>query len=522
LSSVSIWKPVFDRIVQASHETENEIIGFLLGRLENNTLVIDDSITGEFSSEPHRVALLPSALAQIADKLISGRVKGNIVGWYHSHTEGGVFFSQTDIETQEALQQFSSLVTGIVVDANTGEVGYFRIDPQTKKPFRMREEMVSVRTEPFEASPLDPTPRAPTRATPTIEVRQEQQLLAPKPPEIRPQPRKRTSTLVIAVVLIILVASVGLVSGLLLYSGALSASGLSIIHNPVLTGTIGTPVEISANITGTAQNVTLYFASPGESLTPIQMTLVQGDLYRCKIPGEQVTGNLAYYIVATDRAGSKKQTSQYQILISDFALSSGTSALKIYRTQRTSGELDLLPINGFSQQVSLSATGAPLGLTISFNPNPVPTGLTKVTMNFAASQTTPNGTFQVVVKGSYNPPGSQPVTRQLTIPVTITDFDLQVLPSQVQVSAGTSTTITLLVTLQRGFADPVTVTVNGLPQGATYKLTTSGNTVGGPGTITMTLQITTTKSVKSGSYTLTINASGGGITHSQPVQFIVR
>ena len=168
MSYVSIWKPVHDRIVQASHETRNEIIGLLLGRRESDSIVIDDSITGEFSSEPHRVTLPPSTLAQIADDLVSGRVKGNIVGWYHSHTEGGVFFSETDIETQNALQQFSSLVTGVVIDATTGEVGYFRIDPQTKKPFRIPEEMVSVRTEEaFEATPgsqpeplLDPRQRS--------------------------------------------------------------------------------------------------------------------------------------------------------------------------------------------------------------------------------------------------------------------------------------------------------------------------------------------------------------------------
>jgi uncharacterized membrane protein len=143
-------------------------------------------------------------------------------------------------------------------------------------------------------------------------------------------------------------------------------------------------------------------------------------------------------------------------------------------------------------------------------------------MKLAASQTTPNGTYQIVVKSTYSPSGAQPVSRQVTIPVTVADFDLQVSPSLAQVSAGTSTTYTLLITLQHGFVDPVAVTVNGLPQGGTYKLTTSGNTVGGTGTITITLQITTTSAVKRGSYTLTINASGGGVTHSQAIQFIVR
>lgn len=519
---MSIWKPVRDRIVQASHETRNEIIGFLLGRLQRDTIIIDDTITGEFSSEPHHVALLPSALGKIADELVSGRVKGNIVGWYHSHTEGGVFFSETDIETQRALQQFSSLVTGVVIDADTGEVGYFRIDPQSRKPFRIPEERVSVRTEPFEAITSEPATNVSPRPTPTIEVRPERVL----PPQPRIQPKQRLSTTIIAIVIIALVASAGLIGALLFYSANPSTS-LSIAQNPVTSGIVGTPIQITANVTGSVRNVTLYVAAASENFSSVQMTVLKGNLYGFTIPGVEVTGNLAYYIVATDQAGNQKQTSQDRILISDFALSAVTPAFTVYRnkTQTTSGELDLFTTNGFSQQVSLSANGAPSGLTIIFSPNPVPVSLTKVTMSLAASQTTPNGTYQIVVSGTYSPTGAQPVTRRVTIPVTVADFNLQISPSLVQMSAGKSGTYTLLITLQRGFVDPVAVTVEGLPPGATYSLTTTGNIVGGlgtgPGTVTMTLQIMTT-AVKSGSYTLTINASGGGITHSQRVQLIVR
>ena len=512
---MSIWKPVRDRIVQASHETKNEIIGFLLGRLQGDTIIIDDTITGEFTSEPHHVALLPSALGKIADELVSGRVKGNIVGWYHSHTEGGVFFSETDIETQRALQQFSSLVTGVVIDADTGEVGFFRIDPQTKKPFRIPDERVSVRTEPFDAIAGSTTHAVP-KPTPTIEVRQEQL----PPPQRRLQPKQRLSAAIIAVIIIALVASAGLIGGLLYYRAP--PSSLSVIQNPVPFGTVGAPIQVTANVTGSVRNVTLYFAGAGENFVPAQMTVLKENLYGFTIPGEEVTGNIAYYIVATDQAGNQKQTGQNRILVSDFTLSAPTSTLTVYRTQTITGELDLVTINGFSQQVSLTADGTPPGLTINFNPDPVPTGLTKVSMSLAASQNTPNGTYQIVVRGTYTPTGAPPVARQVTIPVTVADFDLQVSPGLVQMSAGKSGTYTLVITLQRGFVDPVAVTVRGIPQGATYSLITTGNTVGGQGTVKVTLQISTTTAVKSGSYTLTINASGGGVTHSQTVQLTVR
>ena len=143
MSYVSVWKPVNDRIVKASVETRNEIIGLLMGSLENDTLIIEDSITGEFSSEPHRVVLPPATLAKIADDIMKGRLKGNIVGWYHSHTEGGVFFSDTDVESQRILQQFSPLTLGMVVDSQTSKTGYFRLD-SNGKPIRIPEDKVKI------------------------------------------------------------------------------------------------------------------------------------------------------------------------------------------------------------------------------------------------------------------------------------------------------------------------------------------------------------------------------------------
>jgi proteasome lid subunit RPN8/RPN11 len=176
LSYVSIWKPVNDRIVQASRESEDEIIGLLLGRLESNTLIIEDSITGEFRGEPNRVTLPPSTLAKIADDLLTGRAKGNIVGWYHSHTEAGLGFSETDVQTQRNLQQFSSLITAMVVDAETGDVGYFRVDRETAEHYRIPDERITVFENPSEAV----RPEAKAEAQDRIQWAPQRPLAVPK------------------------------------------------------------------------------------------------------------------------------------------------------------------------------------------------------------------------------------------------------------------------------------------------------------------------------------------------------
>jgi proteasome lid subunit RPN8/RPN11 len=144
VSYVSIWKPVNDHIVQVSKESENEVVGLLMGRLDNDTLIIENSVTGEFHGERNHVALPAGTIAKIADDILNRRIKGSIVGWYHSHTESGLAFSDTDVQTQLKLQQFSSLVTAMVVDAQTGDVAYFRVDPQTEKPTRIPDANISV------------------------------------------------------------------------------------------------------------------------------------------------------------------------------------------------------------------------------------------------------------------------------------------------------------------------------------------------------------------------------------------
>jgi proteasome lid subunit RPN8/RPN11 len=208
LSYVSVWKPVNDRIVQASRDSENEIIGLLLGRLENDTVIIDDSITGEYQADQNRATLPGGTLALIAEEILSGRIKGNIIGWYHSHTEAGVTFSETDIETQKVLQQFSPFITAIVIDAKTGEMGCFRVETGTGTLILIPDTNVRVFEQPEEAVGPSMQVESHKAVTPTIEIPQD---LA-----------SRTGSLSTKAIIIYMIAAVAaslLVLGFILYRG---------------------------------------------------------------------------------------------------------------------------------------------------------------------------------------------------------------------------------------------------------------------------------------------------------------
>lgn len=511
MSYVSIWKPVNDRIVLASRGTENEIIGLLLGRLQDDTIIVEDSITGEYSAEPHKATLPSDALAKIADALVTGRVKGNIVGWYHSHTEGGLFFSETDVTTQRNLQQFSSLITGMVVDSSNGEVGFFRVDPQTGMAIRIPPEKVAVYSEQSEALPAEAKVK-PRMATPIVEVRRQDRSL-----------RQPTSRLVLSLVLIALVVSVAIV-GVLLYAGLRSPS-LAITHTPISPSTVGTPIEVRANVTGTVKNVTLHYAPMGGAFTQVPMNSLSGNSYEYLIPGNQVMSNIVYYITAFDQAGNKVATNTYTIVVADFNILPQASTLSVYRnsTKSFSIAITLIQLNGFAEPLSFSQDGTPQNVAITFTPNPAPPGTKTVSVLISAGPNSKIGTTPVTIHASYASASSAPVSRSFTLTITLSDFDLQVNPLSATVSAGSGATFNVSLTLTNGFVDPVNLAVAGLPPGAKYQL--SGTSVvlgGGPGTRTLNLQITVPSSAKRGPYTVTVSASGGGGSHSQTVQLIVR
>ena len=506
MSYVSIYKPVNDRLTKVATENSNEVIGLLIGNLTNDTLVINDSITGEFSGEPHRVVLHPTTVAKIADDLVKGRLKGNIVGWYHSHTEDGIFFSQTDVDTQKKLQQFSSLTVGMVIDARNGEVGFFRLDT-SGKPVRIREDKVRVFSRGLEAAPVKhpQTPLAVGKPRPLIKG---------------PLPVK----LILGIILVALVISLSIL-GIQTLSTKPLPERATINHTPVATTLVGLPISIIANSTG-IKNMTLFYAKEGESFKGIAMSQVAPGQFQSTIPSPEVTGNISYYLEGTTDAGSRVSSDMYHVLVMDFNLSPENQTVTVYRnaTLPSSTLLNLISINGFSQGVKISASEVPNGVTLSIPEMERPG--TMINIGIAATPNASLGSFPIYITASYPSEGSQVIERTAKLTVTVTDFDLTVYPPSISVLAGSQSEFTITVTARTGFDAPVAVMVTGVPQGAKIVLlSTNGSTLLSlPGTLSLAIQAT---GVRQGTYTitLTVKASlpeGGYIIHSQKIQVTVR
>jgi proteasome lid subunit RPN8/RPN11 len=106
-----------------------ERIGVLIGSLLEDGLWINDIVPGG-NEETETICILPATkLARIADDIMKGKIRGRIVGWYHSHPGYGIFMSEIDLETQSNLLQFSRFIVALVIDPEMNEFGIWALEP---------------------------------------------------------------------------------------------------------------------------------------------------------------------------------------------------------------------------------------------------------------------------------------------------------------------------------------------------------------------------------------------------------
>ncbi|RLG42921.1 MAG: hypothetical protein DRN81_07555, partial [Thermoproteota archaeon] len=200
----------------------------------------------------------------------------------------------------------------------------------------------------------------------------------------------------------------------------------------------------------------------------------------------------------------------------DFEIGVAPAARTVIQGGVVTYTVSLTATNGFTVPVTLSISDLPTGAAPTWNTNPVtPIGSTVLTVTTAAGTPTGDHLFTVIGTG-----GGQSHDVQATLTVessTMPNFALDVTPDSRSVAQEQATSYDVSLTAIYGFADPVTLAVGGLPAGTAptwgeNPLTPSAATV---------LTITASDTTPVGNYTLTITATGGGITHTDSVQLSI-
>ncbi len=151
--------------------------------------------------------------------------------------------------------------------------------------------------------------------------------------------------------------------------------------------------------------------------------------------------------------------------------------------------------------------------------------MTEDTRNLTATGiTTVYGNYSVIVTAeaiSYPPTGNPTISHveyaTTTFSVEPPDFSVSALPLRLSLNQGENSSLDLEVTPIGAFDNPVTLTVSGLPSGASSEVTVQS----GKPPFKSRLTISTLASMPEGSYTVALNASGGDKTHALSIQLIV-
>jgi uncharacterized membrane protein len=236
----------------------------------------------------------------------------------------------------------------------------------------------------------------------------------------------------------------------------------------------------------------------------------------------------AYTVTITGVSGARTRTTTVTLTVTspasgdffvrgapgDQRLAPGATATYLITVSRT---------GGFNSPITLSVSGLPSGATASFTPNPVTgTATSTSTLSVTTLTSTPVGTYTLMITGAG---GSLTRTANVTLQMTNADFTISASPSSQSVPAGVGTGYTVTLTPVNSFSDSVTLSVSGLPAGATATFTNSGTNLGNPVTIgvfdpnptSIGLSITTGVNTPPGNYPVTITGTGIGRTRTATV-----
>jgi M6 family metalloprotease-like protein len=103
--------------------------------------------------------------------------------------------------------------------------------------------------------------------------------------------------------------------------------------------------------------------------------------------------------------------------------------------------------------------------------------------------------------------------------VSTPDFALTASPTSISTVQGSSATATIATTVSGGFNYPVSLSISGLPTGAEAHF--NPTIIQNPDTGSSVLTVTTASTTPVGTYTVTVTATGGGVSHSTPISFTV-
>src|SRR5882762_8880648 len=193
-----------------------------------------------------------------------------------------------------------------------------------------------------------------------------------------------------------------------------------------------------------------------------------------------------------------------------FSVSASPPSLTFFQGAAGSTTITVNPLNGFSGNVNLTASGLPTGVTASFGTNPA---MTSSLMTLSATGTVAVGTYTITVTGVS---GSLSSTATISLTVSpVGNYTLSSSPSNVTIVQGAAGASTITVTPLNGFNSSVSLSASGLPSGVTASFNPTSTAS------SSTLTLTASSTATTGTVTVTVAGTSGSLTNSTTVSLTV-
>jgi heat shock protein HslJ len=172
-------------------------------------------------------------------------------------------------------------------------------------------------------------------------------------------------------------------------------------------------------------------------------------------------------------------------------------------------------VSGIPEIVSLSLTGLPVNVQYKFSENSGTPAFSS-TLTIDTSTMTSAGVSAMTVTATGG--GHVKTANAELIVEEHADFTVSITPSNVYCDQGESVSLTVNVNKLANFDQVISLRASGLPTGATPTFSPES----GKPPFSATLTIDTLESTPTSTYTVTVDASGGGKTHSATTELTIR
>ena len=203
-----------------------------------------------------------------------------------------------------------------------------------------------------------------------------------------------------------------------------------------------------------------------------------------------------------------------------FTISASPSSLSVKVGSSGSSTVTTAVSGGFNSAVALSSSGAPTGVTVTFNPTSIAApGSGSSTATITVASTVAPGTYPITVTGT-----GGGLTQSTTISLTVTAavqpaFTVSASPTSITVARRASGSSTITTNVSGGFNSAISLSASGQGSGQTVSFTPVS--IAAPGSGSSTMKVTVGRNSTLGSHTITITATGGGITHTTTVTLTI-